>query len=237
MLAAAGLALSTLAPASAQAQEPGQMGAAPAPAGTVLSTNAPKRRGVFLEGDGWVPYALGSGALLATDRMTQPFLTHALGGSGTRRVARDVTFLGTAPVYLGVPAALYVFGGKHGRRTSARIATALVTSGVLTQAIKMAAGRRRPHESNGVGDFRGPSRRHESFPSGHTSAAFAVATVLAHEYPKHRGAFYGAAAAVGLSRVLLDKHFTSDVFVGGLIGVAAGQQAARGGNSILCFRF
>jgi membrane-associated phospholipid phosphatase len=60
-----------------------------------------------------------------------------------------------------------------------------------------------------------------SFPSGHTIAAFAIATVVAHRYRTHRWvpyAAYGIAAAVGFSRLTLSAHFASDVFMGGALG-------------------
>lgn len=60
-----------------------------------------------------------------------------------------------------------------------------------------------------------------SFPSGHTIAAFSVATVIAHRYRNHRWVpyvAYGAAGLVGFSRLTLSAHFTSDVFFGAALG-------------------
>jgi len=71
-----------------------------------------------------------------------------------------------------------------------------------------------------------------SFPSGHTSAAFAVATVFAKRYPHLRWVrwvAYGSAALVGFSRVSLESHFPSDVFVGAAIGYAVASNAVRRG--------
>jgi len=62
---------------------------------------------------------------------------------------------------------------------------------------------------------------HGSFPSGHTIAAFSVATVIARRYGNHRWVpyvAYGAAAAVGFSRLSLAAHFPSDVFMGAALG-------------------
>ena len=64
-------------------------------------------------------------------------------------------------------------------------------------------------------------RGHGSFPSGHTIAAFSIATVIARRYGNHRWvpyAAYGTAALVGFSRLSLSAHFLSDVFVGGALG-------------------
>jgi membrane-associated phospholipid phosphatase len=60
-----------------------------------------------------------------------------------------------------------------------------------------------------------------SFPSGHTIAAFSIATVIAHRYRTHKWipyAAYGAAALIGFSRVSASAHFPSDVFMGAALG-------------------
>jgi membrane-associated phospholipid phosphatase len=67
----------------------------------------------------------------------------------------------------------------------------------------------------------------DSFPSGHTTASFAVATVLAKRFPAFSSLFLGIAAFVGLSRVLRGSHFSSDVFGGIVIGVLSGSVAAH----------
>ncbi len=62
-----------------------------------------------------------------------------------------------------------------------------------------------------------------SFPSGHTIAAFAVATVISRRYPHQRWlpyVAYGLAATIGFSRLTLSAHFPADVFVGGVLGYA-----------------
>ena len=62
---------------------------------------------------------------------------------------------------------------------------------------------------------------HGSFPSGHTIAAFSVATLVARRYGNHRWvpySAYGMAALVGFSRLSLSAHFLSDVFMGGALG-------------------
>lgn len=212
--------------------------AQPLPLGDSFRTTSPgKHPSFFLEGDGWVPYALGAGLLLASDSALQPFLQRTLGGNTTRSLSHSASFLGTPTVYLGTPLALYALGGSRGRGAATKMANALVTSGMLTQMVKMAAGRRRPNQSNGAGGFEGPGSGFESFPSGHTSAAFAMATVLGSEYPRYKVPIFALATAVAASRVLQDKHFPSDVFVGAGIGLLAGNQAVRGGPNMLGFRF
>lgn len=57
-----------------------------------------------------------------------------------------------------------------------------------------------------------------SFPSGHTSAAFMVATILCHYYPALLAPLYLWAASVGFSRVALGVHFPTDTLVGSFMG-------------------
>ena len=65
--------------------------------------------------------------------------------------------------------------------------------------------------------------RHSDLPleSGHSIEAFAVATIIARRYGNHRWvpyAAYGLASVVGFSRLTLNVHFLSDVFMGGALG-------------------
>ncbi|NOS88387.1 MAG: phosphatase PAP2 family protein [Methylococcaceae bacterium] len=59
-----------------------------------------------------------------------------------------------------------------------------------------------------------------SFPSGHTSAAFMVATLLAYYFPSLAVALYIWATLVACSRVLLGVHFPTDTLVGALLGIS-----------------
>ena len=59
-----------------------------------------------------------------------------------------------------------------------------------------------------------------SFPSGHATTAFALATLLSLWYPNWTAAWLGLATLVGWSRIALGSHFPSDVVAGGLLGAA-----------------
>lgn len=64
-------------------------------------------------------------------------------------------------------------------------------------------------------------RGNGSFPSGHSIEAFSIATIIARRYGNHRWvpfAAYGLASLVGFSRLTLNVHFLSDVFMGGALG-------------------
>ncbi|MGY6276389.1 phosphatase PAP2 family protein [Methylomonas sp. MgM2] len=80
--------------------------------------------------------------------------------------------------------------------------------------------RNRPQQA--IKDFRSvitPSDQF-SFPSGHTSAAFMMATLTSYFYPVLSVVLYFWAVAVGFSRVLLGVHFPSDTLMGMVLGIA-----------------
>jgi hypothetical protein len=95
-----------------------------------------------------------------------------------------------------------------------------VLNAVLTRGLKLAAQRNRPH---GGGD---------SMPSGHASAAFASATVIHAHYGWKGGVpAYAAAGFMAWSRVRDDRHWLTDVIIGGAIGTIAGRTVTSGHRS------
>ncbi len=62
----------------------------------------------------------------------------------------------------------------------------------------------------------------DSFPSGHTTASFAIATVLAKQFPIFGPLCIAIALFVALSRVLRGSHFPTDVLGGAVIGILSG---------------
>lgn len=109
---------------------------------------------------------------------------------------------------------------------------ALLDAETVTEVSKFITRRLRPSDISPTGDFGRswfvadagfPSRA--SFPSGHTAAAFALAAVVSARYRDHRWVpwvAYGVATLVGFSRITLQAHFPSDVFVGGVLGGVVG---------------
>lgn len=118
---------------------------------------------------------------------------------------------------------------------------AVIAGSALTAVLKGLAGRSRPfvHADTNARDFRfghgmsGADR--QSFPSGHTTAAFAAAAAITREaqrwWPRSTWVvapvLYGGAAMVGASRMYHDRHWASDVVLGAGIGTFAGLKIVR----------
>jgi membrane-associated phospholipid phosphatase len=87
------------------------------------------------------------------------------------------------------------------------------------------AGRQRPGEGNGNGDFWRHHAMNTSFPAGHAMFTWTMATVVAHEYPKPwvKVLAYGAISAVSVSRMLARDHWASDMLVGSVLGFSIGR--------------
>lgn len=109
---------------------------------------------------------------------------------------------------------------RAGWRLVWRGAGVMAGQAVACEVAKHLFGRLRPDVSLGATILQGPSLHGSgfSFPSGHATAAFALAALLAAFYPRWRWLFVAVAASVCLARVQLDRHFPSDVLAGGVLG-------------------
>ena len=103
-------------------------------------------------------------------------------------------------------------------------------AGMITQTLKYIFGRYRPEEGEGSGIFQ-PFSGHTSFPSGHTTAAFALITpwILYYPHPLTYGLF-ALSAGTAIARIAHDKHWPSDVIMGAVIGVTVGKWLANRHN-------
>ena len=108
-------------------------------------------------------------------------------------------------------------------------------AGVSTAGIKMLTGRTRPDFYN---HWKGPDYyfkskpnvngfcpEYNSFPSGHTSTAFSIATIFAKQYSNRKWVpvlSYGLASMVGATRIIENRHWASDVLAGAALGYLCG---------------
>lgn len=126
--------------------------------------------------------------------------------------------LGEAGLHFGAPAVLYALARATGHPDGAGLGITLVraqlVNAVLTRSLKTFP-RARPYQDEGtVGKG--------SFPSGHASATFTSATVLARRFGWRAGVpAYALATFVGVTR-LQNVHYLSDVTFGAALGIASG---------------
>lgn len=129
---------------------------------------------------------------------------------------------GGGPVWSSVFVASLFTAGRISKNTRFRAATydaldAAVMNVVYFQSIKLVAQRTRPNGSND-----------QSFPSGHTSNAFALATVAERHYGWKIGVpAYLLAGVMGASRMKQDMHYFSDVMAGATLGYIVGRTVVR----------
>lgn len=95
-------------------------------------------------------------------------------------------------------------------------AISIATTVIVVNGIKYSVARMRPDQS-----------ARNSFPSGHTATAFMSATLLSKEYrwrsPWYSIGGYTAAALTGVSRIMNNRHWLSDVIAGAVIGIGSVQ--------------
>ncbi len=174
---------------------------------------------------GWVSLAvLGTVAVL--DR---PWRDEMRRHAGNDPAIRQVERFGAeyAPLVLG---GFYLAGMASDNANSKQIAedglaASIIASGIISPAIKLVVGRSRPRANVGIAHFKPFNDPNASFPSGHTTEAFALAAVIADHYEADWPGYaaYTLATTVGLARTYHDAHFASDVLLGAVIGTLVGK--------------
>lgn len=140
--------------------------------------------------------------------------------------ARFASGKGTA-LFLGAGVLLPLAeDGRDRNQHALRAADTLLTSGLVTEALKKLIHEERPDGSD-----------HESFPSEHATAAFAIASMQAHFHPNQAIFWYLGATAISASRVKLHRHYTHDVVAGAAIGILTTELEYRQQRGLLLFPF
>lgn len=164
-----------------------------------------------------VPLGGVTAGLFATDR---DFSKHLSLNPSTISHYKTLSNGGVAAL-IGGTGGMWLLGharhNEHWSETGFLAGEATLNSLVLVQGMKYSLRRERPF-STGRGSFFQSGGT--SFPSEHAAAAWAVAGVIAHEYPGPLTKImaYGLASLVSVSRVKAHQHFPSDVLVGSMIG-------------------
>jgi hypothetical protein len=131
---------------------------------------------------------------------------------------------------IGLSGASFLLGhirrDDHLSETGLLSGEAALNAAAVAFAFREVAQRQRPYQGNGHGNFFSGG---SSFPSMHSTIAWSVASVWAHEYPGwlSQVAAYGLASAVTLTRVTAKQHFPSDAIIGSVLGWYFARQVYR----------
>jgi membrane-associated phospholipid phosphatase len=193
----------------------------------------------------WKPitgFLVATAGLVALDPHDAPYFRRTSSFAGFNKdFSGSNTALGTAIV----PLSLYVVGvlrkDYYAQHTSLLAGQAVADVEILTIVLKDLDHRLRPSDVPTNGSFSDTwfeghgsvIRGNGSFPSGHTIAAFSIATVFADRYRRNRWVpwvAYGLAGVVGFSRLTLQAHFPSDVFAGAALGYVVSHYVVLGSH-------
>jgi hypothetical protein len=169
-----------------------------------------------------VPLGGLTAALFATD---SDFSRHLSNDPNTLTHYRHISDYGAYSMAAGA-AGTYFLGllthNEHERETGFLSGESAIDALVAVEALKFATGRQRPYQGTGAGNF---FKGGTSFPSEHAAGAWAIAGIVAHEYPSPfmKVVSYGLATMVSATRINAKQHFPSDVLVGAAIGYLTSQ--------------
>ncbi len=135
--------------------------------------------------------------------------------------SRLLSHLGDGPYYLLAGLAAFLFEPGHGREFLVTGLIAFAIERPTYLSLKHLTRRNRPFMvDGGPPPCPAPPDRF-SFPSGHTAAAFVMATLTTAFYPDIGAPAWLLASAIGASRIVLRVHFPTDTLAGALLGTAS----------------
>ncbi len=183
---------------------------------------------------GWIKASLAAGIALGLytfDQEIQDWVQDHRNGTSDK-IANYTEPFGNGMFVLPSLGGLYLYSHFSEDERAGRVALlglkSMIISGLITNTMKFAGHRHRPDTGDRYNVWDGPgfSASDLSFPSGHATSAFSLASVIASEYEEKvyvPPLAYGIAALTALSRVNDNKHWASDVFIGSAIGYFTGK--------------
>ena len=169
--------------------------------------------------------AIGGGGAVAARPADVNFSNSLSASRSAEETLEAGAVVGGMPLQLGGAFLTYGLGRAFHNECVAAVGGELVRAQLIAQlftySIKGSVRRARP-EGGGF-----------SFPSGHTTAAFASATVLQRHFGWKVGIpAYGAASYVAASRIQGKRHYLSDVAFGAALGIVAGRTVNMGSHKL-----
>lgn len=131
-------------------------------------------------------------------------------------------YAGDGMYVLAADALFFSLGGEKEKKTAVKIVEGIAVSGAISYVGKVVFGRKRPSSTDNPGVFKWIDFSDNSYPSGHTTVAFACATIIGDTYDIG-WITYPIAALTGVARVYKKAHWPSDVLLGAAIGIITGK--------------
>ena len=132
-----------------------------------------------------------------------------------------VTDLGGAIFSTLFSLVLLIFGNNKVRLIAIEALVILFISQIIVQSLKKLLGRERPYVILEKLNTFGIDLSDYSFPSGHTTASFSIATTLALNIPVLTYLVFILASIIGISRIYLGVHYPTDVAAGIILGMGS----------------
>jgi membrane-associated phospholipid phosphatase len=167
---------------------------------------------------------LGTGAFLATDRRIENNVPNS--HFTLYQATSDIAIAGLAGSLTGIWIYGFKPGHEHAKETGQLEIETLVNTFLIYTPMQLIFARQRPDEGNNHGDFFKHHSVNTSFPGGHAMFTWAMASVVADEYPKPwaRVLAYGSAFTVTFTRFMARDHWASDMFIGTGLGLAIAER-------------
>lgn len=174
----------------------------------------------------WLLFGSLTGGLIASDHWTSHQLSHS---PGQVSLGLDISHLGAGYTLYPASFGMYLLGSRTGNdhlsETGLLGLEALANGYIVDTVLKTLFARQRPLDGAGNGNFFGRAgsmnSMNASFPSGHAVETWALASIIAHEYPHPiyiPVLAYSGASSVLLARFLAQRHFASDLVLGAAAG-------------------
>lgn len=162
-----------------------------------------------------------------------------------RQQPRGNSFLNTVENFgqtyaFGLMGGYYLAGVISGDEKTTQVSQDLITasmiSATINQTLKTTISRYRPRDNQGTYNFQGfvGLNNNSSFPSGHATEAFTLASVFASSYEDEAWVGYTAYSVAGLvavARMYNDAHWASDVTASAFIGTWVGKSVVEHNKS------
>jgi membrane-associated phospholipid phosphatase len=123
------------------------------------------------------------------------------------------------PISIGIAGVSFLTNDSKFRQAALTSVESIAATAAIVYALKISIGRKRPYENKGAHSYNPFGGLDDSFPSGHTSTAFALITPWIFYYKSPwTYLLFLFPASTAISRMIFDKHWATDVLTGGAIG-------------------